>query len=103
MVTSIEFVLLFFFVMIRRPPRSTRTDTLFPYTTLFRSDVCLAGDAAFAALRGRPGSDCGNRSGLPQARPAQPQGLYPWQTAGLGHLSFGAVDFGTVPALRLLP
>src|SRR3546814_9270925 len=27
----------FFFVMIRRPPRSTRTDTLFPYTTLFRS------------------------------------------------------------------
>src|SRR3546814_6821216 len=29
--------LLFFFLMIRRPPRSTRTDTLFPYTTLFRS------------------------------------------------------------------
>src|SRR3546814_12591315 len=31
------FCLLFFFLMIRRPPRSTRTDTLFPYTTLFRS------------------------------------------------------------------
>src|SRR3546814_16383330 len=30
-------VLLIFFLMIRRPPRSTRTDTLFPYTTLFRS------------------------------------------------------------------
>src|SRR3546814_9551698 len=29
----------FFFLMIRRPPRSTRTDTLFPYTTLFRSFV----------------------------------------------------------------
>src|SRR3546814_17079663 len=29
---------LLFFLMIRRPPRSTRTDTLFPYTTLFRSD-----------------------------------------------------------------
>src|SRR3546814_16292817 len=28
-----------FFLMIRRPPRSTRTDTLFPYTTLFRSKV----------------------------------------------------------------
>src|SRR3546814_17309051 len=26
--------------MIRRPPRSTRTDTLFPYTTLFRSQLC---------------------------------------------------------------
>src|SRR3546814_2260697 len=31
--------MLFFFLMIRRPPRSTRTDTLFPYTTLFRSVV----------------------------------------------------------------
>src|SRR3546814_17210712 len=31
------FVFCFFFLMIRRPPRSTRTDTLFPYTTLFRS------------------------------------------------------------------
>src|SRR3546814_20282837 len=31
------FVLHFFFLMIRRPPRSTRTDTLSPYTTLFRS------------------------------------------------------------------
>src|SRR3546814_20226129 len=30
---------IFFFLMIRRPPRSTRTDTLFPYTTLFRSAV----------------------------------------------------------------
>src|SRR3546814_8481095 len=30
-------VYVFFFLMIRRPPRSTRTDTLFPYTTLFRS------------------------------------------------------------------
>src|SRR3546814_2674181 len=28
--------------MIRRPPRSTRTDTLFPYTTLFRSDMLAA-------------------------------------------------------------
>src|SRR3546814_4553145 len=31
------FFLYVFFLMIRRPPRSTRTDTLFPYTTLFRS------------------------------------------------------------------
>src|SRR3546814_11062584 len=30
---------LFFFLMIRRPPRSKRTDTLFPYTTLFRSKL----------------------------------------------------------------
>src|SRR3546814_16858285 len=32
-------VLLLYFLMIPRPPRSTRTDTLFPYTTLFRSVV----------------------------------------------------------------
>src|SRR3546814_13808781 len=31
--------------MIRRPPRSTRTDTLFPYTTLFRSDHRRLSDA----------------------------------------------------------
>src|SRR3546814_7424595 len=31
------YVCVVFFLMIRRPPRSTRTDTLFPYTTLFRS------------------------------------------------------------------
>src|SRR3546814_2499774 len=33
---------LFFFLMIRRPPRSTRTDTLFPYTTLFRAGQHLS-------------------------------------------------------------
>src|SRR3546814_14416824 len=31
--------MIFFFLMLRRPPRSTRTDTLFPYTTLFRSQL----------------------------------------------------------------
>src|SRR3546814_13140722 len=35
--------LLFFFLMRLRPPRSTRTDTLFPYTTLFRSARVLVG------------------------------------------------------------
>src|SRR3546814_5043533 len=34
-----SYVRFFFFLMIRRPPRSTRTDTLFPYTTLFRSNL----------------------------------------------------------------
>src|SRR3546814_19987777 len=36
--------------MVRRPPRSTRTDTLLPYTTLFRSD-----NAFMARLMGQPG------------------------------------------------
>src|SRR3546814_11527344 len=44
----------FFFLMIRRPPRSTRTDTLFPYTTLFRS-ICLLGAlACYIAGYGQP-------------------------------------------------
>src|SRR3546814_6194399 len=46
---------LFFFLMIRRPPRSTRTDTLFPYTTLFRSHYYVyketRANATFANIR----------------------------------------------------
>src|SRR3546814_10156706 len=45
----------FFFLMIRRPPRSTRTDTLFPYTTLFRSGRGLLSQAD--ARRGAGGDD----------------------------------------------
>src|SRR3546814_15260378 len=40
----------FIFLMIRRPPGSTRTDTLFPYTTLFRSIGFLAALGHFAML-----------------------------------------------------
>src|SRR3546814_3841438 len=44
--------------MIRRPPRCTRTDTLFPYTTLFRSDPDYSiAAAAQPAYRGEPPED----------------------------------------------
>src|SRR3546814_2208171 len=52
-------LLLFFFLMIRRPPRSTRTDTLFPYTTLFRS----RGYGLERGLLGRQRSDLARRPG----------------------------------------
>src|SRR3546814_2869715 len=39
--------------MIRRPPRSTRTDTLFPYTTLFRSRVAAVARQILPPLTGR--------------------------------------------------
>src|SRR3546814_12302248 len=42
--------LCFFFLIIRRPPRSTRTDTLFPYTTLFRSPLRLKIEDSLAEL-----------------------------------------------------
>src|SRR3546814_3995637 len=41
--------------MIRRPPRSTRTDTLFPYTTLFRSGQRWRGHAVHSVEQDRPG------------------------------------------------
>src|SRR3546814_4633835 len=46
--------------MIRRPPRSTRTDTLFPYTTLFRSPMSEPGSATMSILIEADGSvgDC---------------------------------------------
>src|SRR3546814_9527355 len=46
--------------MIRRPPRSTRTDTLFPYTTLFRSSAACPrrAPAAWGASRSRDASAC---------------------------------------------
>src|SRR3546814_20881394 len=53
-VITIDIVLVFFFLMIRRPPRSTRTDTLFPYTTLFRSDISRASAAHAIGI----GHDC---------------------------------------------
>src|SRR3546814_5190734 len=59
---------LFFCVIIRRPPRSTRTDTLFPYTTLFRSVpdatdcptriITATFDARLIALDAKTGSPC---------------------------------------------
>src|SRR3546814_5358115 len=51
--------------MIRRPPRSTRTDTLFPYTTLFRSHR----DAGEAVVEGRARGEAGEgRAIVPRAR-----------------------------------
>src|SRR3546814_7395746 len=58
----------FLFLMIRRPPRSTRTDTLIPYTTLFRSPVCTVAPA---------GSPCND--------PHTAKFKYPAWTAGLDY------------------
>src|SRR3546814_12904685 len=57
--------MLVFFLMIRRPPRSTRTDTLFPYTTLFRS--LLRRPLAEGTVPGRRGA-----GGLPPEPAARP-------------------------------
>src|SRR3546814_6026137 len=54
--------------MIRRPPRSTRTDTLFPYTTLFRSAIV---------------ESCPTRIFLPNERAAEPQIARVYERFGL--------------------
>src|SRR3546814_17323413 len=54
--------LFFFFLMIRRPPRSTRTDTLFPYTTLFRSVALSLWSHVSCILSG-------SRRAKPESRP----------------------------------
>src|SRR3546814_12025938 len=53
----------FFFLMRRRPPRSTRTDTLFPYTTLFRSWARPEVDPKAVAPECAPTRPCCNRAG----------------------------------------
>src|SRR3546814_1771975 len=56
---------MFFFLRIRRPPRSTRTDTLFPYTTLFRSVGAVAAHAGVAKAVGeQQGDRVGDAVGL---------------------------------------
>src|SRR3546814_2686678 len=58
--------------MIRRPPSSTRTDTLFPYTTLFRS----AGQPPWLLLVGGKGEEVRQADVVVQ-RPAQAGGVHP--------------------------
>src|SRR3546814_16261505 len=53
-ILHIYIILFFCFLMIRRPPRSTRTDTLFPYTTLFRSRPCPADNGVCALSKPGP-------------------------------------------------
>src|SRR3546814_10294424 len=51
--------------MIRRPPRSTRTDTLFPYTTLFRSQIAARKLGQVSALHSLPENVIAHRSKKP--------------------------------------
>src|SRR3546814_18876180 len=71
--------------MIRRPPRSTRTDTRFPYTTLFRS---VAGDVdRFAdGIDSRPFVDHRARGEFPRpVAPFEPVDIAPGTNPGLAH------------------
>src|SRR3546814_14111283 len=73
--------------MIRRPPRSTRTDTLFPYTTLFRSpsfapDVVERAKARFGAVHGLV-----NSAGITRPAMADKMTLEQWRQVLDVHLT----------------
>src|SRR3546814_20708555 len=91
---DISFVIFFVFLMILRPPWSTRTDTLFPSTTLFRSRVA----PPVRLLVRRPG-----RPGAAAARVRRSRGHAP--VAGQSVVGGGASRPAPVslPALRLFP
>src|SRR3546814_12689997 len=87
---------LLFFLLIRRPPRSTRTDTLFPYTTLFRS---------FQIVEQRPGHIAAHIDALPDrvadrrdmgSEVIAAQRIVDSVGTGLGRIVEGGAVFGNI-------
>src|SRR3546814_15065508 len=98
-------IVLFFFLMIRRPPRSTRTDTLLPYTTLFRSgrfeqhvEVAPAGHEVVEAGDDERTGLVGLAADFPRLAQFQPQpfALHRFLRR-IGHVDLGQL---AVPAAR---
>src|SRR3546814_8348831 len=97
--------------MIRRPPRSTRTDTLFPYTTLFRSDIATTPSLRmytqfYADHEGKPAFPVDSAydvlSGkLPLARYKDKIVLVGTTAAGTGDSFATPVSASTAPVLTL--
>src|SRR3546814_9344834 len=83
--------------MIRRPPRSTRTDTLFPYTTLFRSERYIIGDvwAHEGCARGLYGPRAVHRG--PSAASRLRSIRYVWRTGKRASDGRGAPSQGSAP------
>src|SRR3546814_14356155 len=84
----------FFCLMIRRPPRSTRTVTLFPYTTLFRSNnfhttaMCSPTRAALLTGRNHHGVGTGALTDIAMGFPGY-NGEIPATSATIGRILFG--------------
>src|SRR3546814_10477431 len=64
--------------MIRRPPRSTRTDTLFPYTTLFRSGEASSGSFAVNEVARDVKRVCVHTNSEASSLTADPKNRIPW-------------------------
>src|SRR3546814_9541786 len=79
--------------MIRRPPRSTQTDTLFPYTTLFRSHTSARADHGFAShsevIQRRRLQNSADHAAAIHVEHAQPDGFRPTDRYRLPRRGFG--------------
>src|SRR3546814_13747878 len=94
----------FCFLRIRRPPRSTRTDTLFPYTTLFRSHGWFSGEGSTRQRRHTPklslsGLCRGSMVGL-DARPRHGS-RHALACARLAGMTMEGVDRVCIPSVRI--
>src|SRR3546814_3778513 len=96
--------------MIRRPPRSTRTDTPFPYTTLFRSRGGQQGDCGLAVVRANRLEARHRQHEIPEGRELDDQdaigrgrhGTYGGEGCPAGTLrSFGRAASGASPATAM--
>src|SRR3546814_16601035 len=82
----------FFFLMIRRPPRSTRTDTLFPYTTLFRSHLLHLGQPGDGTAHPVRREVAASVTGIVTRDGRHLQDLLPGAEPGLAHLPLDQVE-----------
>src|SRR3546814_17112384 len=80
------FSFFFFFLMYRRPPRSTRTDTLFPYTTLFRSTPALIATKILVELVNWSETRWVASSAFSVIRPPKRETIYPNNVKNEGEL-----------------
>src|SRR3546814_9638200 len=105
---------IFFFLMIRRPPRSTRTDTRFPYTTLFRSCNPQADPPSRASPECLASADKAGNEGLGRGEPAcgppqvikvdlvqRPYTLHP--VSFIGIIASAEVDPGNLVSVDYMP
>src|SRR3546814_18297436 len=87
--------------MIRRPPRSTRTDTLFPYTTLFRSPGAAARPLHPLPLRGRRRRPGAGRARAPRRHAGRSRGTVRSERAAGAAGMNAMIDAPALPLDRL--
>src|SRR3546814_6036132 len=94
-----------FFLMLRRPPRSTRTDTLFPYTTLFRSTEAQDWAEMLLRMYARWAEARGYKTELVEESPGEEAGLKSVTIRVIGPNAYGwlKTESGVHRLVRISP